>query len=130
FSNGCFDILHFGHIKYLEKAKRLGDILIIGLNSDVSVKRLKGENRPINSEFQRACMLASLYFVDYVVIFDEDTPLKLIEFLKPDILVKGADYKDKEVVGSNLVKKVELIEFEEGFSTTNIIKRIKNDRKD
>ncbi|AJC93880.1 D-glycero-beta-D-manno-heptose-7-phosphate kinase [Campylobacter volucris] len=130
FSNGCFDILHFGHIKYLEKAKRLGDVLIIGLNSDASVKRLKGENRPINSEFQRACMLASLYFVDYVVIFDEDTPLKLIEFLKPDILVKGADYKDKEVVGSNLVKKVELIEFEEGFSTTNIIKRIKNDRKD
>ncbi|WP_139452248.1 D-glycero-beta-D-manno-heptose-7-phosphate kinase [Campylobacter armoricus] len=129
FTNGCFDILHFGHIKYLEKAKKLGDILVIGLNSDKSVKRLKGNDRPINNEFNRACMLASLYFVDYVVIFDEDTPYELISFLKPDILVKGADYKDKEITGSNLVKKVKLIEFEDGFSTTNIINRIKNDRK-
>ncbi|WP_139454103.1 D-glycero-beta-D-manno-heptose-7-phosphate kinase [Campylobacter armoricus] len=129
FTNGCFDILHFGHIKYLEKAKKLGDILVIGLNSDKSVKRLKGNDRPINNEFNRACMLASLYFVDYVVIFDEDTPYELISFLKPDILVKGADYKDKEIIGSNLVKKVKLIEFEDGFSTTNIINRIKNDRK-
>ncbi|TXE82948.1 D-glycero-beta-D-manno-heptose-7-phosphate kinase [Campylobacter peloridis] len=127
FTNGCFDILHFGHIKYLERAKKLGDILIVGLNSDKSVKRLKGDDRPINNEFERACMLASLYFVDYVVIFDEDTPYELINFLKPDILVKGADYKDKEIIGSNLVKKVKLIEFEDGFSTTNIINRIKND---
>ncbi|EHA2141432.1 D-glycero-beta-D-manno-heptose 1-phosphate adenylyltransferase, partial [Campylobacter coli] len=126
FTNGCFDIVHFGHIKYLEKAKRLGDILIVGLNSDKSVKRLKGEDRPINSEFQRACMLAAFYFVDFVVIFDEDTPLELISFLKPDILVKGADYKDKLVVGSNLVSRVELIDFEEGFSTSKIIEKIKD----
>ncbi|ACM63825.1 D-glycero-beta-D-manno-heptose-7-phosphate kinase [Campylobacter lari] len=128
FTNGCFDIMHYGHIKYLEKAKKLGDILVVGLNSDESVKRLKGNSRPINLEFQRACMLASMYFVDYVVIFNEDTPYELIEFLKPDVLVKGADYKDKEVVGSNLVKKVELIDFEDGFSTTNIINRIANDK--
>ncbi|EAI7253121.1 D-glycero-beta-D-manno-heptose-7-phosphate kinase [Campylobacter lari] len=128
FTNGCFDIVHYGHIKYLEKAKKLGDILVVGLNSDESIKRLKGNSRPINLEFQRACMLASMYFVDYVVIFNEDTPYELIEFLKPDVLVKGADYKDKEVVGSNLVKKVELIDFEDGFSTTNIINRIVNDK--
>ncbi|EPP8196993.1 D-glycero-beta-D-manno-heptose-7-phosphate kinase [Campylobacter lari] len=128
FTNGCFDIMHYGHIKYLEKAKKLGDILVVGLNSDESVKRLKGNSRPINLEFQRACMLASMYFVDYVVIFDEGTPYELIEFLKPDVLVKGADYKGKEVVGSNLVKKVELIDFEDGFSTTNIINRIANDK--
>ncbi|MCH3698023.1 D-glycero-beta-D-manno-heptose-7-phosphate kinase [Campylobacter lari] len=128
FTNGCFDIIHYGHIKYLEKAKKLGDILVVGLNSDESIKRLKGNLRPINLEFQRACMLASMYFVDYVVIFNEDTPYELIEFLKPDVLVKGADYKDKEVVGSNLVKKVELIDFEDGFSTTNIINRIANDK--
>ncbi|AXP08365.1 D-glycero-beta-D-manno-heptose-7-phosphate kinase [Campylobacter hepaticus] len=126
FTNGCFDIVHFGHIKYLEKAKRLGDILVVGLNSDSSVKRLKGEKRPINSQFQRACMLAAFYFVDFVVIFEEDTPLELISFLKPDILVKGADYKDKDIIGSNLVSKVELIDFEEGFSTSNIIKQIKD----
>ncbi|MCV3357162.1 D-glycero-beta-D-manno-heptose-7-phosphate kinase [Campylobacter sp. RKI_CA19_01122] len=128
FTNGCFDIMHYGHIKYLEKAKKLGDILVVGLNSDESVKRLKGNSRPINLEFQRACMLASMYFVDYVVIFNEDTPYELIEFLKPDVLVKGADYKGKELVGSNLVKKVELIDFEDGFSTTNIINRIANDK--
>ncbi|EAL5903406.1 bifunctional heptose 7-phosphate kinase/heptose 1-phosphate adenyltransferase [Campylobacter lari] len=128
FTNGCFDIMHYGHIKYLEKAKKLGDILVVGLNSDESVKRLKGNSRPINLEFQRACMLASMYFVDYVVIFNEDTPYELIEFLKPDVLVKGADYKGKEVVGLNLVKKIELIDFEDGFSTTNIINRIANDK--
>ncbi|AJC87522.1 D-glycero-beta-D-manno-heptose-7-phosphate kinase [Campylobacter insulaenigrae] len=125
FSNGCFDILHFGHIKYLEKAKKMGQILVVGLNSDQSVKRLKGQERPINHEFERACMLASLYFVDYVVIFDEDTPYELIQYLKPDILVKGADYKNKEIIGSNLVNKVELIEFEKGFSTSDVIKKIK-----
>ncbi len=126
FSNGCFDILHFGHIKYLEKAKKMGQILIVGLNSDQSVKKLKGQDRPINCENERACMLASLYFVDYVVIFDDETPYELIRYLKPDILVKGADYKNKTIVGSDLVKKVELIDFEDGFSTSNIIKRIKN----
>lgn len=127
FSNGCFDILHFGHIKYLQKAKNLGDILVIGLNSDASVKRLKGEQRPINSQFHRASMLASLYFVDFVVIFDEDTPYELIKALKPDILVKGADYVSKEVVGADLVKRVELIKFEDGFSTTSIIEKIKSE---
>lgn len=128
FTNGCFDIVHFGHIKYLEKAKRLGDILVVGLNSNSSVKRLKGESRPINSQFQRACMLAAFYFVDFVVIFEEDTPLELINFLKPDILVKGADYQGKEVVGSHLVSKVELINFEEGFSTSKIIDKIKDEK--
>ncbi|TKX32077.1 D-glycero-beta-D-manno-heptose-7-phosphate kinase [Campylobacter estrildidarum] len=125
FTNGCFDIVHFGHIQYLQKAKRLGDILIVGLNSDASVRRLKGSERPINSEFQRACMLAAFYFVDFVVIFDEDTPLELISTIKPDILVKGADYEGKEVVGANLISRVELIEFEEGFSTSKIIEKIR-----
>lgn len=128
FTNGCFDIVHFGHISYLQKAKSLGDILVVGLNSDASVKRLKGESRPINSEFQRACMLAAFYFVDFVVLFEEDTPLELISFLKPDVLVKGADYKDKFVVGSNLVLRVELIDFEEGFSTTKFIEKIRNEK--
>ncbi|TQR29532.1 bifunctional heptose 7-phosphate kinase/heptose 1-phosphate adenyltransferase [Campylobacter sp. MIT 99-7217] len=126
FTNGCFDIVHFGHIKYLEKARKLGDILIVGLNSDSSVKRLKGDLRPINKEFQRACMLASFYFVDFVVIFDEDTPLELVKALKPDILVKGKDYEGKEVVGANLVSKLELIDFEEGYSTSKIIEKIKD----
>lgn len=128
FTNGCFDIVHFGHIKYLEKAKRLGDILVVGLNSDSSIKRLKGEIRPVNSQFQRACMLAAFYFVDFVVIFEEDTPFELIRFLKPDILVKGADYQGKEVVGSHLVSKVEFIDFEGDFSTSKIIDKIRNHR--
>lgn len=126
FTNGCFDLLHFGHIIYLEKAKKLGDILIVGINSDSSVRALKGKNRPINSQFQRACMVAALYFVDFVVIFDENTPYELIKALKPDVLVKGADYKNKELVGSDLVGQTELIDFEEGFSSTNIIKKIKD----
>jgi D-beta-D-heptose 7-phosphate kinase/D-beta-D-heptose 1-phosphate adenosyltransferase len=124
FTNGCFDILHLGHVKYLQNAKNLGSLLIVGLNSDESVKRLKGDDRPINSEQDRAVVLSALGFVDYVVIFEEDTPYQLIQKLKPDILVKGADYKGKEVVGSNLVKKVVLIDFVENKSTTNIIKRI------
>lgn len=125
FTNGCFDILHAGHIKYLNKAKKLGDILIVGLNSDSSVKRLKGKTRPINSQNSRALLLSALEFVDFVVIFDEDTPLNLIEKIRPDILVKGADYAGKEVVGSNIVKEVVLVDFEDGFSTTNIINKIK-----
>ncbi|MDR0580016.1 MAG: D-glycero-beta-D-manno-heptose-7-phosphate kinase [Campylobacteraceae bacterium] len=124
FTNGCFDILHTGHVKYLQNAKNLGSLLIVGLNSDESVKRLKGYNRPINDEQDRACVLSALGFVDYVVVFEEDTPYQLIERLKPDILVKGADYKDKEVVGAGLVKEVVLIDFVENKSTTNIIKRI------
>ncbi|AQW86080.1 D,D-heptose 1-phosphate adenosyltransferase / 7-phosphate kinase [Campylobacter pinnipediorum subsp. caledonicus] len=125
FTNGCFDILHVGHTKYLSKARDFGDILVVGLNSDDSVKRLKGQTRPINNQDDRASMLSSLGFVDYVIIFDEDTPYELIKKLKPDILVKGADYKDKDVVGSDIVKDVRLVEFVPNKSTTNIINRIK-----
>jgi D-beta-D-heptose 7-phosphate kinase/D-beta-D-heptose 1-phosphate adenosyltransferase len=126
FTNGCFDILHIGHVKYLQKAKALGDKLIVGVNSNDSVKRLKGPTRPVNDEYDRAYLLASLEIVDYVVIFDEDTPYKLIKKVKPDILVKGADYKGKEVVGSDIAKEVKLIDFVEGKSTTNIIKKVRN----
>ncbi|PAF45419.1 D-glycero-beta-D-manno-heptose 1-phosphate adenylyltransferase [Helicobacter sp. 11S02629-2] len=125
FTNGCFDILHVGHASYLQKAKTLGDVLVVGLNSDASVKRLKGKARPINSEYDRAYLLASLSCVDFVVVFDEDTPLKLIEALHPDVLVKGADYEGKEVVGSNIAKEVVLLEFIKDKSTTNIINKIK-----
>ena len=125
FTNGCFDILHRGHISYLQKAKELGDILIVGLNSDESVKRLKGNSRPINSFEDRAYMLAALSSTDYIVGFSEDTPYNLIKAVKPDILVKGADYKDKEVIGSDIAKEVKLIDFIDGKSTTNIIKKIK-----
>jgi D-beta-D-heptose 7-phosphate kinase/D-beta-D-heptose 1-phosphate adenosyltransferase len=124
FTNGCFDILHLGHVKYLQKAKGLGDVLIVGLNSDASARRLKGPSRPVNGEYDRAYLLASLEVVDYVVIFAEDTPHELIKRVKPDILVKGSDYKDKEVVGSDLVKDVRLIDIVEGKSTTSIIERI------
>jgi D-beta-D-heptose 7-phosphate kinase / D-beta-D-heptose 1-phosphate adenosyltransferase len=125
FTNGCFDILHRGHVSYLDKAKSLGDILVLGLNSDASVKRLKGEDRPINNEEDRAFVLAALEAVDFVVIFDEDTPYELISALKPNILVKGADYEGKEVVGSDLVDEVQLIEFINGKSTTKTIEKIK-----
>ena len=126
FTNGCFDIIHSGHISYLEKAKTLGDILIVGLNSDDSVKKLKGSNRPINTQKDRAYILASLKSVDYVVIFNEETPYELIKKIKPDILAKGADYKGKTVVGSDIVAKVKLIEFYKGKSTSNIIKKIRS----
>ncbi len=126
FTNGCFDILHIGHVKYLQKAKALGDILIVGVNSNSSVKRLKGESRPVNDEYDRAYLLASLEVVDYVVIFEDDTPYSLIKEIKPDVLVKGADYRDKEVIGSDIAKEVRLIEFVEGKSTTKIIEKVKN----
>lgn len=125
FTNGCFDILHVGHISYLQKAKELGDILIVGLNSDRSVKALKGDPRPVNEQNDRAKMLAALECVDFVVIFDDDTPHDLIKALKPDILVKGADYTGKKVVGSEFAKETKLIEFVEGKSTTNLINKIK-----
>lgn len=124
FTNGCFDILHKGHVTYLNSAKALGDILIVGLNSDDSVRRLKGENRPINDHDDRAYILSALECVDYVVIFDEDTPYELIERVKPDVLVKGADYEGKEVVGSDIAKQTVLIDFVEGKSTTSTIERI------
>lgn len=124
FTNGCFDILHKGHVSYLNTAKSFGDVLILGLNSDESVKRLKGENRPINSQDDRAYILSALECVDYVVIFDEDTPYELISKIKPDILVKGADYEGKEVVGSDIAKETKLVTFVDGKSTTQTIDKI------
>jgi len=104
FSNGCFDILHLGHIDYLSKASDFGDILIIGLNTDNSVRKLKGNNRPINDEKARAMILASLQFVSAVILFDEDTPYDLIKFVQPDVLVKGSDYLEEDIVGYDIVK--------------------------
>ena len=128
FTNGCFDILHLGHVKYLQKAKALGDRLIVGVNSNSSVTRLKGPERPVNDEYDRAYLLASLEVVDYVVIFEEDTPYELIKKIKPDVLVKGKDYEGKEVVGSDIAKEVKLIEFVNGKSTTGIINKVKSKR--
>lgn len=127
FTNGCFDILHLGHIKYLEKAKKLGDILIVGVNTDRSVKRIKGENRPVNPEFDRAYLLNALKSVDYTILFDQDTPYELIKLIRPNILAKGNDYKNQEVVGSDIADVTELIEFTESKSTTELINKIKND---
>jgi len=128
FTNGCFDILHSGHVTYLNKSKALGDVLIVGLNSDKSVRRLKGESRPINNEYDRAYILDNLKAVDYVSIFDEDTPLELIKKVLPDIITKGGDYKKENVVGYSVVKEyggdVVIIDLVEGKSTTGIIKRI------
>jgi D-beta-D-heptose 7-phosphate kinase / D-beta-D-heptose 1-phosphate adenosyltransferase len=124
FTNGCFDILHTGHVKYLEKSKSFGDILILGLNSDESVRRLKGENRPINSQYDRAYILASLEVIDFVVIFEDETPLDLIKLIQPDIIVKGGDYEGKEVVGQDIAKELKIVQFIVGKSTTKIIKRI------
>lgn len=127
FTNGCFDILHAGHIKSLEEAKKQGDILVVGLNSDASIKRLKGNDRPVNKLEDRKKVLESLNCVDYVIPFEEDTPLNLIKLVKPDVLVKGGDYKEDEIVGSDFVKsyggKVVIIPLVEGLSTTNIIKK-------
>ncbi|MFN7012645.1 MAG: D-glycero-beta-D-manno-heptose 1-phosphate adenylyltransferase [Bacteroidia bacterium] len=133
FTNGCFDILHLGHIDYLSKAKDLGKRLIVGVNTDNSVKRLgKGDTRPINEEKSRSMIIASLQFVDAVILFDEDTPYELIKAIKPDILVKGADYTIDRVVGADMVMerggKVELIEYLVGYSTTNIEKKIKGEK--
>ena len=124
FTNGCFDILHRGHVSYLHTAKSFGDILILGLNSDASVRRLKGESRPINNEEDRAYLLSALESVDYVVIFDEDTPYELIKKVQPDVLVKGADYEGKEVVGSDIAKETRLVTFVDGKSTTSMIDKI------
>lgn len=129
FTNGCFDIVHVGHVDYLEKARHLGDRLIVGLNTDDSVRTLKGKDRPINDEISRARVLAALTFVDAVVLFSEDTPYELIKELTPDILVKGSDYLAENIVGADIVisngGKVETIEFVSGFSTSNIISKIK-----
>lgn len=129
FTNGCFDILHQGHVVYLAKAAALGDKLVVGLNTDASVKRLKGADRPLNGEQERALLLAALGFVDMVILFEEDTPYELIKATVPQVLVKGADYKPKDIVGYDSVinsgGRVETIVLEEGFSTTNVIEKIR-----
>lgn len=129
FTNGCFDILHLGHIEYLSKAKDLGDLLVIGLNTDESVSRLKGPHRPLQDEESRAHIMAALAFVDYVIYFNEDTPYELIKKVQPDVLVKGADYKKEDIVGYDIVMatggKVETIDFLSGYSTSAIEAKIK-----
>jgi D-beta-D-heptose 7-phosphate kinase/D-beta-D-heptose 1-phosphate adenosyltransferase len=127
FTNGCFDILHLGHVKYLEVAKSFGDILIVGLNADSSVRKLKGPERPINPEYDRAYLLAALEVVDYVVIFEEETPYDLIKMIAPDVLVKGGDYEGKAVVGTEFAGELKLVDFVDGKSTTKTIERIKKD---
>ena len=130
FTNGCFDILHRGHIEYLQEAKTFGDILVIGLNSDSSVKKLKGEKRPINKEMDRAICLAALETVDYVIIFNEKTPYNLIKNIRPHVLIKGGDWREEEIVGYDIVKnyggKVITSNFLSNYSTTKIIQRIVN----
>ncbi len=131
FTNGCFDLIHLGHVRYLKQAKNLGDVLVVGVNSDESVRRLKGKGRPILPQEARAEIISSFSFVDYVVIFGEETPEKLISLLKPDIHVKGGDYKGKEIPERRIVEsyegKVILVDLIEGYSTTSIIEKIKKD---
>jgi D-beta-D-heptose 7-phosphate kinase/D-beta-D-heptose 1-phosphate adenosyltransferase len=124
FTNGCFDLLHVGHVRLFEKAKSFGDILVVAVNSDSSVKKIKGNSRPLVSQTARAQLIASLEMVDYVVIFEEKTPEEIIKALKPDILVKGGDYKMGEIIGRHDVKKVVRFKVVKGFSTTNLIKKI------
>lgn len=129
FTNGCFDLLHFGHVHYLAEAKALGDILLVGLNSDASISRIKGPNRPIKDEASRSLILAALECVDGVIIFEEDDPLNLIKQVMPDILVKGADYEVNQIVGADVVLEnggqIQTLAFKEGYSSTKIIDKIK-----
>ncbi len=129
FTNGCFDIMHLGHVDYLAKASDEGDVLIVGVNSDASIKKLKGPHRPINNEEQRSMLIASLHFVDAVVIFNEDTPYELIKTVQPDVLVKGADYAPEKIVGYDIVTakggRVITIELLPGYSTSLIEERVK-----
>ena len=128
FTNGCFDVLHLGHVTYLAEARAMGDLLVVGLNSDASVRRLKGPSRPINDEHARAMVLASLQCVDYVIIFDEDTPLELIKAVKPNVLVKGGDYTIDTIVGASFVQQhggiVRTIPLVEGYSTTDTVQKL------
>lgn len=128
FTNGCFDIIHRGHIEYLAKARELGDILVVGINTDESVKRIKGDGRPLQDQDSRALILASISFVGAVIFFNEDTPYELIKKIQPDILVKGGDYKPKEIVGFDVVQKkggtVKTIEFIDGFSSSSMIQKL------
>ena len=130
FTNGCFDILHRGHVEYLAQAASVGDVLVIGLNSDISVRSIKGKNRPVLDEYARAILLASLSFVTAVILFSEDTPYELIKKVNPDVLVKGSDYKAEDIVGYDIVKanggEVVTIDFIEGYSTTSIIDKLKD----
>ena len=128
FTNGCFDILHVGHVKYLQEAKSFGDILIVGLNSDESVRRLKGPTRPVNTAEDRAYLLAALEAVDFVVPFSEDTPYNLIKMREPDVLVKGGDYKGKQVVGTEFAEELKLVDFIDGKSTTKTIQKIQDEK--
>ncbi len=129
FTNGCFDILHLGHVDYLEKARLLGDRLFLGLNTDSSIRRLKGEKRPVVPEYARARVMAALWFIDAVVLFDDDTPIRLIESIKPDILVKGDDYTMDKIIGADFVLAhggtVQTVPLVKGYSTTQIVNRIK-----
>ena len=131
FTNGCFDLIHLGHIEILARSSDFGDKLIIGVNSDLSIKKLKGENRPIIEESSRIKQLSALEFVDAVVLFDEDTPIKLIETIKPDVITKGGDYTAKNIVGNEVVSlkngEVIIIPLTQGYSTTSILNKIKND---
>lgn len=124
FTNGCFDILHIGHIRYLRDAKALGDVLVIGLNSDKSVSKIK-PGRPVNPEGHRVEILSSLEMVDYVTMFDEETPYELIKLLKPDVLVKGGDWEKEDIVGSDIAKETRSLPYVKGISTTKLIERIK-----
>ncbi len=129
FTNGCFDILHRGHVEYLAKAASYGNILIVGLNTDDSIRRIKGSLRPIQDQYARALVLASLHFVSVVILFDEDTPYELIKRVQPDVLIKGSDYKAEDVVGNDIVKakggEIATIDFIDGYSTTSIIEKLK-----
>lgn len=130
FTNGCFDILHVGHVRYLRQARKTADVLILALNSDASVRSIKGEKRPLVTETERAEVLSALEFIDFVTIFDELTPLELIKYLKPDVLIKGGDWPEEKVVGRDEVKqwggRVAIIPEVQGKSTTNIVEKIKN----
>ncbi len=129
FTNGCFDILHYGHVSYLEQAKQNDRVLIVGLNSDCSVRKIKGPQRPVNSQLDRAGVLAALACVDFITIFDEETPYELIRAVRPDVLIKGADWKGKTVAGADLVDRVELIKYVPNLSTTRIIGKIQKSAK-
>ena len=124
FTNGCFDLLHTGHVRYLEQARDFGDVLIVGVNADASVSRLKGPTRPINSQDDRAYILASLKSVDYTVVFHEDTPYELIKLIAPNVLVKGGDYRGRDIVGQDIADEVKIVDFVAGKSTTRTIETI------
>lgn len=129
FTNGCFDLLHLGHIRYLAEAKKLGDILIVGVNSDASIKRIKSKDRPIKDQKSRLAIIESLEMVDYAILFEEDTPINLIREIKPDVLVKGGDWEVDQIVGSDIVLanagEVKSLSFIEGYSSTALIEKIK-----